>query len=735
MSIESDKLLAHRTEDKTREQTILDHSLATAELAGMFASAFNSREMGYACGLLHDIGKYSQGFQNRLLCNGNKVDHSTAGAKEASDHLSEGIISFCAKYCISGHHSGLLNYGTYSDIGGTPTLMGRLKKQLDDYQAYKQEITIPKVSGIPFEALDKNIQGFSAAFFIRMIFSCLVDADRLDTEKFMSNGAVQRGGYDNIKTLFEKLNNKVAKWLENDDLNTVNGRRTEILKACLDKGRSARGLFTLTVPTGGGKTISSLAFALKHAIENGMERIIYVIPYTSIIEQNAKEFKDILGENNVLEHHSNVVYEKDGDELSLKQLAAENWDMPVIVTTNVQFFESLYSNNTSKCRKIHNIANSVIIFDEAQMLPTQYLKPCLQAIAELVYNYRSTAVICTATQPALEKFFPDKLKTVEICPDPTGQYEFFRRTSIKNVGEISEDELIERLKQRDQVLCVLNSRKRVQRVYDALEGEGTYHLSTFMYPVHRSRILAEIKERLKDKKPCRLIATSLVEAGVDLDFGAVFRELAGLDSVIQAAGRCNREGERKEKCETIVFSLTGTEGINIPRSLELPITVAKQIIESHKDVMSLEAIEDYFKELYRHKGDKGLDLKGILDNFSQGLLIPFASVADEFKLIEENTKPVFIEPTPIEEDSREAANIAKRLRSGEHTRSLTRDAGQYSVNIYKNDFEALYGAGMLEGPHLEIYILRDKRLYSKDKGLILKASRGDAIIFDGSNNL
>lgn len=732
MSIESDKLLARISEDETRKQTIIDHLLGTAELAGRFANAFNNRELGYACGLLHDIGKYSQGFQRRLR-GGPKVDHATAGAKEASNYASEMgyVASFCAQYCISGHHSGLLDFGTASDVGGTPTLKGRLNKRLDDYQAYKQEIEIPKVSRIPLKSLDN--QGFSAAFLIRMIFSCLVDADRLDTERFMSNGAVQRGGYDSMLTLFERLNNKVRPWLENGDLNTVNGRRTAILKACLDKGRSARGLFTLTVPTGGGKTISSLAFALQHAVENGMERIIYVIPYTSIIEQNAGVFKDILGEINVLEHHSNVTYKKggdEGDELDLKQLAAENWDMPVIVTTNVQFFESLFSNGTSKCRKIHNIANSVIIFDEAQMLPTQYLKPCLQAIAELVYNYRSTAVICTATQPALEKFFPEALEPVEICPEPAGQYEFFRRTSIKHIGEISEEELIERLKQRDQALCILNSRKRVQRVYDALGGEGTYHLSTFMYPAHRSRILAEIKARLKDKKPCRLIATSLVEAGVDLDFRAVFRELAGVDSLIQAAGRCNREGEEdRYECETIVFSLTKTEGINIPRSLEMPIDVTKQIVEAHGDVMSLEAIKDYFERLYKYKGENGLDLKGVLNNFKKGLLIPFASVADKFKLIEENTKPVFIEPTPIDEDSQKAADIAKRLRSGEHTRSLTRDAGQYSVNIYESDFETLRGAGLLEEPRLEIYILRDKRLYSKDKGLILNVSRGDALVF------
>lgn len=240
-----------------------------------------------------------------------------------------------------------------------------------------------------------------------MIYSCLVDADFLDTEYFMKNGQVERDSGNSMNVLLKRLEKHISGWLPNNELNTVNGRRTEILKYCLKNGEKGRGLFRLTVPTGGGKTIDSLAFALRHAVKHHMSRIIYVIPYTSIIEQNAEVFREILGEGNVLEHHSNVNFES-SEELKPMQLASENWDKPVIVTTNVQFFESLFASKSSKCRKIHNIANSVIIFDEAQMLPNDYLKPCISMMEELLNHYRTSIVLCTATQPALTTFLKMK---------------------------------------------------------------------------------------------------------------------------------------------------------------------------------------------------------------------------------------------------------------------------------------------------------------------------------------
>lgn len=707
---------AHYSEDKTRSQSVAEHLQGTQKLAGEFAAAFDCREWGDGCGLLHDIGKYSASFKRRIDEGGPITDHATAGAKEL---YNRGNVF--GAYCISGHHSGLLDGGTLGDSAGEATLMGRMKKRLDDYSAFQHEVEIPAFPAPLLKPLGKG--GFSAAFFVRMLFSSLVDADYLDTEEFMKEGKTGRESAEPMDILLQRLKQYVAAWLENTDLTTINGRRSRILQACFDKGQAAQGLYQLTVPTGGGKTISSLAFALQHAIRHHLQHIIYVIPYTNIIEQTSQIFRHILGDINVLEDHCNVSYDSP-EELKRKQLAAENWDCPVVVTTNVQFFESLFSNRTSKCRKLHNIAKSVIIFDEAQMLPSSYLKPCTRVITELVTNYHCTAVLCTATQPSLEAFFPQQLRPVEICPDIQGQYVFFKRTAFQMIGELTEEALVERLNTHGQILCILNSRKRVQSVYKALKGDGTYHLSTFMYPIHRKNLLKKIKTCLENGQNCRVIATSLVEAGVDLDFKMVYRELAGIDSVIQAGGRCNREGKEKpEESRTVVFTLEESEDIHIPGQLKLPITVAGQIARKYEDISSLEAIHEYFERLYHFRGN-GLDAKNIVDQFEQAsrsLLFPFATVAEQFHLIENETKAIL-----IDRDIR-AQEIVESLRNGAHSLQLLREAGQYCVNVYQNDFESLNGAGLLEALDEQIYVLRDRKLYSDEMGLLVNVSRGEAV--------
>ena len=264
-------------------------------------------------------------------------------------------------YCIAGHHAGLSDTGTSADTGKSGNFVGRMKKKIENYEAFQEEISVPPLPPLALTMPERKDPTFTMSFLIRMLYSCLVDADYLDTENFMKNGRTGRMAGESIPLLLEKLNHHIEKWLVNEEKDTINGRRTEILKACIAKGKKKKGLFCLTVPTGGGKTVASLAFALNHAVEHGMKRIIYVIPYTSIIEQNAKVFSDILGKENVLEHHSGIDYES-SDELKAKQLAAENWDLPMVVTTNVQFFESLFSNESSKCRKLHNIANRLPLY-------------------------------------------------------------------------------------------------------------------------------------------------------------------------------------------------------------------------------------------------------------------------------------------------------------------------------------------------------------------------------------
>lgn len=711
------KYIAHI--DGERIQTIKEHLEGTAKLAGEFAEKFGKQDWGYCCGMLHDIGKYSIDFQKKILGEGNyRVDHSTAGARVCRE--KGGKYTFL-EYCIAGHHAGLPNYGNNYDESGDPTLLGRRLKKISDYQAYQAEIEIPVINSMPIDLNKTDNPDFSLSMFMRMIYSCLVDADFLDTEAFMRDGKQKRNPGEKIEILFGKLEKYISGWIKNQNIDTVNGRRTEILKNCLEKGKSKQGLFRLTVPTGGGKTVASLAFALSHALENKLDRVIYVIPYTSIIEQNAKVFRDILGEENVLENHCNIDYES-SEEFQPMQLAAENWDKPVIVTTNVQFFESLFANKSSKCRKLHNIANSVVIFDEAQMLPNDYLKPCIAMIEELINGYQVSAVLCTATQPALTSFFHEGISTTELCPRMEEQFEFFKRTIFENIGVLTENDLKQRLEKEYQALCIVNTKKRAQRIYKQLEGDGVYHLSTSMYPKHRRCILREIKERLRKNKKCILISTSLVEAGVDLDFQSVYRELAGVDSMIQAAGRCNREGLRPAKeSKVYIFRFEEKETVLGQRQ---QIDVANSVIADGRDISDMESITRYFEMLYHIKRDS-LDKKKILDEF-RNKRYNFAKVGKEFKLIEQTTKTIFIN---YESEANEILCLLKE-RGG--TRAGMRKASQYCITVYENEFDKLYGVGAIQpvcrGVE-DFYELTDEDKYTEKIGLELEFDDGAAVFF------
>lgn len=716
------EFLAHISEDEERKQFLTEHLEGTAQRAKVFASAFGYGDWGYAAGKLHDIGKYSDKFQRRIRKSNERVDHATAGGKLCCQ-LKGGYTALA--YAIAGHHAGLPDTGGSADTGDAPTFCGRMKKQIEDYAAYQAEVSVPELKTPMFVCTEYKDCSYPYSFFIRMLYSCLVDADFLDTEYFMKNGDVERDNGEEIEILWEKLFQRIKPWLDNNTIDTINGRRTEILKECIQKGNMAKGLFRLTVPTGGGKTIASLAFALCHARKHGCERIIYAVPYTSIIEQNAGVFREILGSENVLEHHCNMDYEST-DELRPMQLAAENWDKPVIVTTNVQFFESLYGNTSSKCRKLHNIANSVIVLDEAQMIPNGYLIPCVSALTELIARYNCSVVLCTATQPALQRFFPDTLPWVELCPRMEEQFRFFKRASIQVVKERwTEEELEQQMKEKfkvgKQILCILNTKSAVQRLYDAVAEEGVYHLSTFMTPVHRRAVLEAIRQTLKEKRRCLVIATSLVEAGVDLDFQFVYRQLAGIDSLIQAAGRCNREGKRSAE-ESIVYVFQ-IEDEKVPGQ-EQQIDVAKQVIRKYEDVSTLDAVQEYFTKLYQYKG-ASLDKKNILGNFSR-MHFSFAKTGREFRFIEENTKTILV---PKEERAKEIVN---QLRYKGPTKSLLREAGQYSVSVYESLFRRLYEAGRLtvisEEDDNGVFVLRNpEENYSQEKGLLVDVSLGEGI--------
>ncbi|MGC7871553.1 CRISPR-associated helicase Cas3' [Desulfosporosinus sp. SYSU MS00001] len=718
--------IAHRKEDDSGFQRLITHLENTANQAKKFANCFHNGDYAYACGMMHDIGKYAMEFQDKVINNSNaRVDHSTAGAIE----INKAFVSLgkLLAYCIAGHHGGLPDGGSKSDTAIETTLNGRLKRamQLHDYSYFKNEINISEClpGRIPnIKPLNKG--GFSLSFFARMIYSCLVDADFLDTERFMSMGKVVRSANYDYPFFNEKLNTYINEFKDME--REINQKRAEILNCCREKAQSERGLYTLTVPTGGGKTISSLAFAMKHVLNHDMERIIYVIPYTSIIEQTGKVFKEILGQGNVLEHHSNFDFKDDEDSILHKlKLASENWDIPVVVTTNVQFFESLFAHKPSRCRKIHNIANSVIIFDEAQMLPTPFLIPCLMAISELVRNYRSTCVLCSATQPSLKDRFPKEIAISEICENTDALYEFFRRTQVIYIGQMETTQIAAELNSCDQALCIVNNKKHAGEIYSALRGEGIFHLSTRMCPKHRSDVLEEIKQRLKDGQPCKVVSTQLIEAGVDVDFPVVYRAMAGIDSIVQAAGRCNREN-KLEVGIVNVFEPESRYAQNMPSSIKRPIEVAKSIMTRYEDILSPQAIKSYFEELYDFEGEAGLDIHNIFKMMESGaegcnFNFNFKQVAGQFKLIDENTVPLII---GLDEKAEE---LIYKLRYVSEFRGILRAIQPYSVNIFENEFNAMNGAGLIEIVNDGIYILRDIKKYNKKTGLEFTTESGVAI--------
>ena len=709
--------LAHISEDG-REQTIKEHLLGTAELCSKFADVFQSAEMGYITGALHDIGKFSNSFQKRILENGPRVDHASAGMYESAR-----LNNILSAFCISGHHGGLPDGGGRADID-KPTLMARLNKvknkKIPDYTAWKGAGIRAEKPQLPEFCKDP----INASFYIRMLFSCLVDADFLDTETFMNGGVMRRRSNVSMTSLNERLDNYIEGWFPpRGELNAV---RCEILKQCIAAGKSSsRGIFSLSVPTGGGKTVASLAFALQQAKALGMSRVIYVIPYTSIIEQTAQIFRDILGNECVLEHHADVDFSESEtseirhtDEILFR--ATENWDIPVVVTTSVRFFESLYANKPSACRKLHNIANSVIIFDEAQMLPLSYLRPCVCVMTQLVKYYFASVVLCTATQPALGRliqgFFPE-CSITEICPSSLYHSPVFKRVCFQKLENITYESLSEILNEHEQVLCIVNSRKNAQKVYDSINPEGSFHLSTLMTPSHRKRQLKEIRRRLSKGQTCRVVSTSLIEAGVDVDFPAVFRELAGLDSILQAAGRCNREGKLPSE-ESVVTVFCTTE--KIPPTFSAQAEVTKMVFEKFADFSSPEAIAFYFNELRSLKGESAQDSKRVLKQLAEDFF-PFRTISDNFHLIENNTATVFI---PFGE----GGSLLNRYRAGERSRELFREMGRFSINVYEQHLNALLEAGdIYQLGDSKMYELVNMNLYSEHKGLSLKADFGKAL--------
>jgi CRISPR-associated endonuclease/helicase Cas3 len=498
-----------------------------------------------------------------------------------------------------------------------------------------------------------------------MLFSCLVDADFKDTEAFYNRieGTTADREWPELQAilpgLIKRANAELASKAALEGEAPVNRLRQRVLVHVRGKAAEAPGLFTLTVPTGGGKTLTSLAFALDHARVHGMRRILYAIPFTSVIDQTAEIFRKLLGDDAVLEHHSAIDEEKVKTRSSHEKvrLAMEDWAAPIVVTTTVQLFESLFSARPSPCRKLHNIAGSVIVLDEAQTLPRHLLIPILRAIEELAANYRCTVILCTATQPALSvrEGFPGlPLDGRELAPDPAGLAHELKRTTLEFAGPMDNAALVDALKHHQQALVIVNSRAHALDLYrEAVKAglDDVLHLTTRQYAVHRREILEDVRRRLKGDRACRLIATSLIEAGVDVDFPRVFRAEAGLDQIAQAAGRCNREGGRDPQMS--VVTVFKPVGYSTPREIEGLIGDFARIKGKHADLFAPPAIQDYFEEVFWRVGDR-LDREGILKMFSTdatGTNFAYRSAGDAFRMIESGLLPVIV---PGDETARKA---------------------------------------------------------------------------------
>lgn len=743
--------------DSGQREPVSAHLQEVAEMAAGFAECFGAQDWARTAGVAHDIGKYSDAFQLRILNNGHRCDHSTAGAYQL---FEEGNAKLLA-YCVAGHHGGLPDGGSRFDVNDEPTLWARMKKaedgRLPDYKDFASEVEIPSAGRIVFPS-QKAQDNFSLSFLTRMVFSCLVDADFLCTERFMKGQGRLSLSNDSLEELRDTFEAKLTAFYPPET--ELNKTRCSLLDACAEASAEEPGVFSLTVPTGGGKTCASMRFALQHACcgNHGMRRVIYAVPYTSIIEQNAAVFRDYLGDANVLEHHANFDFDDTEETGKALRLATENWDMPIVVTTNVQLFESLYSNKTSRCRKLHNIAKSVIVLDEAQMIPTKQLEPCIRSLAELVLLYGCTVVLCTATQPSLAPFFKKYGCPVhEIAPDPKGLYKRLKRVDYLYEGDVPDRDLAEKLLSYDQVLCVVNSRKQARSLYDLMahhgketdEAEGSnsngaFHLSTLMHPVHRKKVLDEVRRRLKEGKTCRVVATSLIEAGVDVDFPVAFRALAGVDSVVQCAGRCNREG-RHSANESIVHVFRPEDSYRLPSDIDQKAAITWSIInqmdtdeegdernshfDGEFDFGSLDVIEAYFSQLHEAR-EGNLDADRVLSDLTlfpcdtwrgeRVPLIPFKDTALRFRMIEEGSRSVVVPDDKIEAE-------VEQLQSGYSSRDTMRRISRYTVCLYDNDIMSLRKSGALRLLDDDTFLLLDKDLYQEDIGLNVPDVGGRAL--------
>ncbi|MBR5910752.1 MAG: CRISPR-associated helicase Cas3' [Bacteroidales bacterium] len=710
------EIISHiRKTDDWEIQTNEAHQQGVANLASQFAAEFGMSEWGKVIGLLHDKGKEKKAFQQHII----KESGLDSTVKVEGDYRHAYVGALIAKTLfpkqhllmdnvLMGHHRGLYDDGDMKEV---------MKLEMPN------DVSVEKIDAV-FEIpqLEEPVKGYQKDIhhLERMLYSCLVDADFLDTEAFTQpEQSKLRGNHESLKVLEGKLDAYLSGLKKNAPDTEVNRIRNEVQQWCIKESERSPGFYSLTVPTGGGKTLSSVLWAIKHAVKNDLKRILIAIPYTSIITQTASVLRNIFGEENVLEHHSNVDRTKENDkELSQKQrLATENWDYPIIVTTNVQLFESLFSNRPSDCRKLHSIAKSVLILDEVQTLPMDFLQPIIDTFDTLKRVFGVSILFTTASQPVLSGkilgsnpfvSFEGLTQIHEIVPREANLHNRLRRVKIEfEDGDRKDyDEVTEQIAKHSRVLCIVNTRNDAKEIYSRLPKDGIcLHLSRMMCPDHVRETIDMVKAALKDpsNNVIRVVATQLIEAGVDIDFPVVFRQEAGLDSILQAAGRCNREG-RLEQGETFVFGLQKP----LPPGFMTQTNNARLGMGKDYDWFSPEAMDAYFKQLYSRVNtfDKA-NVKELLYKSE----LQFETAASEFRLIDDNTTSVIV-------NWKNSMELVERLKNEGFSYSLMKALSQFSVNVRERDLKKLDEAGAIEEVLEGIFVIRDASFYDKQIGLV-----------------
>lgn len=722
--------IAHVREETGEIQTVKQHCENTAKLCSDYA-ILEMQSLLYAMGMAHDIGKYQFSFQRRISGKNIRVEHSTCGALAMREQYPF-PASLMMEYCISGHHSGIPDGGYRNDTEDMSTLAGRMKRRFEDYSAYQSELTFPALDFVQWQQyilkdcgrdIDRLIDKF--AFLTRYAYSCLVDADSKDTADFCKERQTPRALNANFPKCLEKVNHKLSSF---HCVTALQQARARLQAQAFANARQDGEIYLMNMPTGSGKTLASVKIALERAIAGGKKRIVYVIPYNSIIDQTAEVFEALFGEDvEILRHQSTYSFEDDSnlseDYRQAAKCAAENWQAPFIITTAVQFFESVYSNKRGKLRKLHNMADSILIFDEAHLMPQNFLQPCLQSIAYITRYLNSEALFLTATMPDFARLLreyalPDS-GIVNLIAG-TGAFPAFQKCRYRYLGEVEIENLLEMARDHPSSLIIVNTRKAAKRLYQACPGKK-YHLSTYMTPIDRQRVLREIRAALAEleadfptlqdvpeERRITIFSTSLIEAGVDLDVYAVFRETAGLDSILQAGGRCNREGKR-ETAEVLVFDLSDADG---GAAKDAKGNLAKGMLRQYADISSPECIREYYDRLFFMNAD-AFQKHTIHTQCSDIRSIPFQSYAREFELIDSKTVSLV-----VPRDGKSEALIAA-LRSGQavHTRQLQ----AYSASLYQRELDDLlrqrassdYGSG--------VFCLTNPDYYDDNLGVLFDA--------------